>query len=151
MVKQIIKAVPIIYIEGLKDPITKFAKLVPYTLLNISHRWVQCSFWSRFRHQSNTHKDKVYSTYFYWSTFRQLRKVKQFEKKTGEEIQNSTLCRTCYNDLHVTELFLQPYYEWRILKTDTVKAWNKYQPKFIQSLGIGKIALLLHRIYVIIL
>ena len=33
LVKQIVKAVPMIYIEELEDPITKFGKLTPYTLL----------------------------------------------------------------------------------------------------------------------
>ena len=33
LVKQIVKAVPMIYIEELEAPITKFGKLTPYTLL----------------------------------------------------------------------------------------------------------------------
>ena len=53
--------------------------------------------------------------------FRQLRKAKQFAKEAGEEIPDTTLCRTGCNNLHATGLFSQYCYEWRMLQPDSSK------------------------------
>ena len=130
LVKQIVRAVPKIYIEELEDPITKFGKLLPYTLLN--HLFNKYGKVSDLDLDANQDRMKAQ-----WmppmpieALFRQLRAGKQFAKHTGEEIPDSVICHSGYNNLFATGLFTQPCYEWRMLKPDSVKTWDKFQTHF---------------------
>ena len=71
------------------------------------------------------------ATYVYRGYFRQICTVKQFAKNTGEEILYFILYRTRHNKLFTSDIFTQPYYEWRILKRDSIKTWNKFQNNFM--------------------
>ena len=121
LVKQIVAAVPTIYIEELEHSITKFGKLVPYDLLN--HLKQKYGVVSDQDLDANIERMKAK-----WmppmpieALFRQLRKAKQFAKEAGEEIPDTTLCRTGCNNLHATGLFSQYCYEWRMLQPDSSK------------------------------
>ena len=70
------------------------------------------------------------ATYVYICSFRQFRTAKQFAKDDGEEIPDSIICRSGYNNLFATGFFTQPCYEWRMLKPDSVKTWGKFQNHF---------------------
>ena len=57
--------------------------------------------------------------------YRQLRKVKQFTKDTGETIQDIFLVRSGYNNIEDTGLFTNAYYEWRMFLR-TAKSWKYF-------------------------
>ena len=62
--------------------------------------------------------------------FCQLFTGKQFAKNVGEEIPDSVICRSGYNNLFATGLFKQPCYEWRMFKPDSIKTLDKFQAQF---------------------
>ena len=110
LVKQILKAVPTIYIEELEDPITKLGKLVPHTLL----QHLKDTYGVVSDRDIDTNLARTKTKWMLYmpieALFRQLGKAKHFAKEAGEEIQDFVLCRAGYNNLHVTGLFSQPCY-----------------------------------------
>ena len=130
LVKQIVKAVPMIYIEELENPITKFGKLTPYALLKHLLDTYGAVSDSDLDANQVRMKAKWMPPMPIEALFRQLRKAQDFAEQAGEEIPDTALCRAGYNNLQSTGLFTQSCYEWRMIQSPTNKTWDKFKAHF---------------------
>ena len=113
LVKQIIAAVPMIYIEELSHPITKFGNIEPHTI--IDHLQVNYGTVTALDLDENEQRMRTP-----WAPpqpieemYRRLTEGKRFADEAGDTMEHSTLVRAGYKIIHATGQFTQACYEWR--------------------------------------
>ena len=133
--KKNVKVVPTISIEELEDPIFNFGKLTPYTLLE----YLTDNYSTVSDRGLNTNQVRMKSKWMLpmpiEAIFYQLRKAQEFAKEAGEEISDTAICSTGYNNLQATGLFKQACNKWRISSLLRVK--HSQSSKHVSHLQLG--------------
>ena len=109
--KQIVRVIPKLYIEELEKPITKFGKLIAYTLL----KPLLDKYSKEYHLDLNVNQERMKAQWILTipivTLSHQLCTAKQFVKNDGEEILESVLCRTECTSLFATDLLVQLCYK----------------------------------------
>ena len=129
LVKQILGAVPMIYIQELSDPITKFGNVEPHTI--IEH--LQDNYGTVTSLDLDENEERMKAP---WSPPQPIEELyirliegKRFADKAGDTMEHSTLVRAGYKIIHANGLFTQACYEWRkVLRTK--QTWQEFKIHF---------------------
>ena len=113
IVKQIIVAVSMIYVQELSHPITKFGNVEPHTI--IEHRKINYDTVIALDLGENERRMRtsLVPPYQIEEIYRRLTEGKHFAEEASDTMEHSILVRTGYKIIHATGQFIQACYKWR--------------------------------------